>query len=49
VGGGAAFGRLPLHARVSSAAVRSCHFVLVAAAVVPLSEAGLVGGFCSLE
>ena len=49
LGGGAAFGRLQLHARVTSAAVRSCHFVLVAAAVVPLSRPGVEGGFCSLE
>jgi len=43
LGGGAALGRLQLHARVTSAAVRSCHFVLVAAAVVPLSR-GRRGG-----
>src|ERR1051325_4851617 len=37
LGGGAAFGRLQLHARVTSAADRSCRCALVAAAVVPLS------------
>jgi hypothetical protein len=37
LGGGAAFGRLQLHARVTTAAVRSCHCVLVAAAAAPLS------------
>jgi len=36
LGGGAALGRLQLHARVTAAAVRSCHCVLVAAAAVPL-------------
>jgi hypothetical protein len=49
LGGGAAFGRLQLHARVTPAAVRSCHFVLVAAAAVPLLLPGMVGGLCSLE
>ena len=37
LGGGAASGGSELHARVTSAAVRSCHFVLVAAAAAPLS------------
>src|ERR1051325_11689503 len=37
LGGGAALGGSELHARGTSAAVRSCHFVLVAAAGVPLS------------
>ena len=36
LGGGAALGGSELHARVTSAAVRSCHFVLVAAAAAPL-------------
>ena len=36
LGGGAASGGSELHARVTSAAVRSCHFVLVAAAAAPL-------------
>ena len=36
LGGGAALGGSELHARGTSAAVRSCHFVLVAAAAVPL-------------
>jgi hypothetical protein len=49
LGGGAAFGRLQLHARGTSAALRSRHFVLVAAAAVPLLLPGVVGGFCSLE
>jgi len=49
LGGGAAFGRLQLRARVTPAAIRSCHFVLVAAAAAPLPEAGVVGGLCSLE
>ena len=49
LGGGAAFGRLELHARVTSAAVRSCRCALVAAAAAPLSGAGTGGGFCSLE
>src|SRR4029079_3051527 len=49
LGGGAAFGRLHLHPRISSVAVRSCHFVLVAAAVVPLLLPGVAGGLCSLE
>jgi len=49
LGGGAAFGRLQLRARVTSAAVRSCLFVLVAAAAAPLPESGVVGGLCSLE
>jgi len=34
-------GRLELHARVTPAAVRSCHCVLVAAAAVPLPGAGM--------
>jgi hypothetical protein len=42
-------GRLELHARVTSAAVRSRRCVLVAAAAAPLSGAGTGGGFCSLE
>src|ERR1043165_318924 len=33
-------GRLQLHVRVTSAAVRSCHSVLVAAAAAPLPTAG---------
>ena len=49
LGGGAAFGRGQLHARVTPAAVRSRHCVLVAAAAVPLPGAGAGGGFCSLE
>jgi hypothetical protein len=49
LGGGAAWGGSELHARVTSAAVRSCHFVLVAAAAVPLLMPGAEGGFCSLE
>ena len=36
LGGGAALGGSELHSRVTSAAVRSRHFVLVAAAAVPL-------------
>jgi len=36
LGGGAALGGSELHARVTSAAVRSRHFVLVAAAAAPL-------------
>jgi hypothetical protein len=42
-------GRLQLHARGTSAAVRSCRFALVAAAVVPLLPLCAEGGFCSLE
>jgi len=34
-------GRLELHARGTSAAVRSCHCVLVAAAAAPLTGAGV--------
>ena len=34
-------GRRELHARVTSAAVRSCHCVLVAAAAAPLPGAGV--------
>ena len=49
LGGGAALGGSELHAGVTSAAVRSRHCVLVAAAAVPPGEAGVVGGFCSLE
>jgi len=36
LGGGAASGRLQLHAGVTSAAVRSSRFALVAAAAAPL-------------
>ena len=36
LGGGAAWGGSELHARGTPAAVRSFHFVLVAAAVAPL-------------
>jgi hypothetical protein len=49
LGGGAAFGRLQLHAASRRLPVRSCRFALVAAAAVPLTGAGVVGGFCSLE
>src|SRR4029079_6295601 len=49
LGGGAAFGRLQLHARVTSAAVRSCHFVLVAAGVGPLLLPGVAGRPLRLE
>jgi len=34
-------GRLELHARVTSAAVRSCRFAFVAAAAVPLRGFGV--------
>jgi len=40
--------RLELHARGTSAAIRSCRFALVAAAVVPLLPLRAVGGFYSL-
>ncbi len=46
-GGRAAFAWLQLHARGTSSAVRSCHFVLVDAAVVPLLPPGVVGGFAA--
>jgi len=40
LGGGAAFGQLQLHARVTPAADRSCRCALVVAAAVPLSGRG---------
>jgi hypothetical protein len=49
LGGGAAWGGSELHAAVTSAAVRSRHCMLVAAAAAPPGEAGAEGGFCSLE
>src|ERR1044071_3021684 len=49
LGGGAPLGRLQLPARVTSAADRSCHFVLVAAAVVPLSRGRRGGRFLQLR
>jgi len=49
LGGGAALGGSELHAGVTPAAVRFCHCALVAAAAAPPGEAGMVGGFCSLE
>src|ERR1051325_7620284 len=39
--GGSSLGRLELHARGTSAAVRSCSCALVAAAAVPLPGAGM--------
>ena len=49
LGGGAASGGSELRAAVTSAAVRSRHCMLVAAAAAPPGEAGMEGGFCSLE
>ena len=49
LGGGAALGGSELHAGVTSAAVGSRRCALVAAAAAPPGEAGVVGGFCSLE
>ena len=48
-GGGAALGGSELHARGTSAAVRSRHCMLVAAAAAPPVGGRHGGGFCSLE